>query len=568
MRILILAGAVTAAAVHAPAQLSHTIPLGTATVPGNSSNAFPWGADASTWPGLRLMAVYDSTNFTGGTINFPIIITRLKWRVNDGTTSWTGGTYAASTVSLSTAPIDWTQVTTNFAGNHGPDLATVYSGPVTIAGGTSNGPGIVPPTVVDITLTTPFLYDPAAGDLVIDVDYPGGSNWSGGTAPGQMDVQATGSNAARIFASSMYPVANGTTQNHGPVVEMEYLPSSGYAYFASYGTGCGGGGPPGIYEVFDGQTRVNDLANTGIQLQPVPGAFIAIQGASAIVPATGTPLSLGLNQTVPVTLPWSFPHPTGSTTTLWVCSNGWIALESTTATENVESFGLLRAGPARVCAFWDDFAPGGSGTVHAAADPASNGLFHVTWTNVGENATPSGANTFQATFSQSGSIELKWGVMSAVDGLVGYHPGNGAGDPGQTDISALTALILGDGRDPLSIRAQSGSRPVLGQAFTTRISGIPSGSPIGALVLGVAQFNPGVPLAPVGMPGCSQYASIDATFVWLPTAAPTFSLPLNVPNVPSAAGTALYSQCAVWATGFNPLGIITSNGGTWNLHTQ
>ncbi|MCA8950776.1 MAG: PKD domain-containing protein, partial [Planctomycetes bacterium] len=71
---------------------------------------------------------------------------------------------------------------------------------------------------------------PSQGDLVIDVDYPTGS-FSGGNV-GQMDVQ--NSLAGRVFASSMYPVANGTTANHGPVVEVGYVPASGlYAIFGS-----------------------------------------------------------------------------------------------------------------------------------------------------------------------------------------------------------------------------------------------------------------------------------------------------------------------------------------------
>lgn len=549
------------------AQLTHVIPNGTATVPGNTSNAFPWGSNASTWPGLRLMAVYDSANFTGAAINYPILITRLRWRVNDGTTTWTGGTYAAATVALSTAAVDYTQVTVNFASNHGPDLTTVFNGPVTIAGGASNGIGVLPPWVVDVPLSTPFLYDPSAGDLVIDVDYAGGSNWSGGTAPGQMDVHATGSMSSRIFASSMYPTANGTTLDHGPVVEVTYVPGSGYAYFTSYGTGCGGGGPPGIYELFDGVTRVNDLANSGLQLQPLPGAYIAIRGASPIVPASGSPLGMGINTTVQVSLPWSFPHATGSTNSLWVCSNGWLALQSTTSASAVESVGELRSGPARICAFWDDLNPTGGGTVHAGVDPTNPALYHVTWTNVPENASPGGANTMQISLSQSGAIEIKWGAMSALDGLVGYHPGNGAADPGQRDISALVAEILGDGREPLQLRAQANSRPILGQTFTSVIREIPIGATIGGMVLGVTRFDPGISLTGIGMQGCFQFASVDATFVILPTGS-TFTLPLQIPNAPAFAGQSLFSQAAIWATGFNSLGIISSNGGRWQLDVQ
>jgi PKD repeat protein len=219
----------------ASAQFTHTIPAGTDVAAGNGSNAFPFGSAAAAWPGLRLMAVYDAVNFTGAAqpITGPILISRLKWRANDGTQSWTGGTFTTATIELSTAAVTSTTVTTNFATNHGADRAVVYQGPVTVLPGTGAGAGVVPPYVVDIQLATPFLYDPNQGSLCIDVDYPGAANFVGGSLT-QMDVQSTGSNAARIFASSLYPAANGTTANHGPVVELEYLPPAGlYSAFSA-----------------------------------------------------------------------------------------------------------------------------------------------------------------------------------------------------------------------------------------------------------------------------------------------------------------------------------------------
>src|SRR5262249_28446556 len=126
---------------------------------------------------------------------------------------------------------------TNFATNHGPDLTTVFTGPVTFQAGAGVGVGVPAPWVVDLTLTTPFVYDPGAGDLDIDVDYPGGANFVGGSLP-QMDVQGSPALASRVHASSLYPAANGTTLNHGPVVEVTYVPAVGAATAVPYGTGC------------------------------------------------------------------------------------------------------------------------------------------------------------------------------------------------------------------------------------------------------------------------------------------------------------------------------------------
>src|SRR5215510_14390498 len=94
-------------AASSPAQLTHTIPNGTATRAGNIWDALPWGSSATAWPGARLMAVYGSINFTAATppINTPIVITRLKWRADDRTLSWTGGSFGTASVSLSTAAV-------------------------------------------------------------------------------------------------------------------------------------------------------------------------------------------------------------------------------------------------------------------------------------------------------------------------------------------------------------------------------------------------------------------------------------------------------------------------------
>jgi len=103
---LAIALAVLAAPAHA--QLTVVIPNGCATAAGNTSNAFPWGASASTWPGLRLMCIYDSANFSSQGVTFPVLITRLRWRPNDGVPPYTGGTFAQATVELSTAPMNYT----------------------------------------------------------------------------------------------------------------------------------------------------------------------------------------------------------------------------------------------------------------------------------------------------------------------------------------------------------------------------------------------------------------------------------------------------------------------------
>src|SRR5262245_45928368 len=112
---LLSCAAALSIAVFAPAQLTHTIPNGTATRAGSSFGPYPWGDGFSGTGslGIRVMAVYGSVNFTAATppINRPIVITRLKWRIDESRLSWTSGTFATASIRLSTAALAWHAVT-------------------------------------------------------------------------------------------------------------------------------------------------------------------------------------------------------------------------------------------------------------------------------------------------------------------------------------------------------------------------------------------------------------------------------------------------------------------------
>lgn len=151
--VLHLFAAAAVLAAPATAQFTHVIPNGFASVEANSGNYFPWSSTSTLWAGLRTTSLYDSTNFTNASINFPILVTRLRWRADSTSSAWTGGTFANATVQMATAAVDAMSPSNgSFAANFGPDLATVYAGSVTILPGSSSSPG---PWAVDVALTTP-----------------------------------------------------------------------------------------------------------------------------------------------------------------------------------------------------------------------------------------------------------------------------------------------------------------------------------------------------------------------------------------------------------------------------
>jgi len=84
------------------------IPSAAANVDGNSTTGWPFDVAAG-----RLLYIYDSTHFTGNGVNFPILITQIRYRANAATATWTGST-ATLQADLSTAPIDYTAINATF----------------------------------------------------------------------------------------------------------------------------------------------------------------------------------------------------------------------------------------------------------------------------------------------------------------------------------------------------------------------------------------------------------------------------------------------------------------------
>lgn len=559
MRLHLTLAALVAASASALSQVI-VIPNGTAATAGNSSNAFPWGTSASAWPGLRLMAVYDTSNFTAQSVTGPVLISRLRWRANDAavTTTWTGGTFTTATVRMSTAAVDWSAVTTNFATNHGGDLTTVFTGPVVFQPGAGLGVGVPAPYVVDITLTTPFLYDPSGGDLNIDVDYPGGTNFVGGTLP-QMDVQSGGANASRVYASANYPAANGTTVDYGSVIEVTYAPAVGAATGRPYGAGCYDRAVT-FYETFAGGTF--DLSNTSILMTPTGTGYVVTSGSSNWF--TPVAANLGLtDDSVSAALPLGFTlnYPGGSTSSVYASSNGFVWAQAGGVNGCCAGDpALLVAQGARWCPLWNDLNPGVGGTVTFDVD-APNGAAYLTWTNVPEFGT-SNLNNFQVAFFSTGNVEMRYRACSVMTHVVltGWSPGGGVRNPGSRDISATLPFTTAPDAFPLTLTGSP--RPVIGNTVVLTSTHVPLSSSIGATVLSFTQHNPGLDLSSLGMPGCRQYVNLDSTQLFFPSGG-TGSNSFTIPNNPTYVGVHVYAQSAAFAPGVNPLGVLSSNG--WDM---
>lgn len=231
MRSLFVVAIGCALLAPAVAQSPLTTPNGYAAAEGNTSNAFPWSRGTAS---TRIQFVYDSSHFTSQNVASPIVISQLRFRADAATTAttWAGGSWPNVRVDLATCPVDHLGVTATFAANLGPDLATVYSGVVTVAAGAGNGTGVPGPWYITIPLTTPFVYDPTTGnDLTLDV-YQDGTGWTG-TSRAADHVSATGvpgplcSRVYNTSATALTATTGTVGLNYGVVTEFTFAPAAG-----------------------------------------------------------------------------------------------------------------------------------------------------------------------------------------------------------------------------------------------------------------------------------------------------------------------------------------------------
>lgn len=150
-----------------------------------TGNCYPFGCAYNN----RYQQVYTSGAFSGS-----MVITGLEFfntSYNSYATALNTGLWS---ISLSTTSTDWNTLSSTFASNVGADNKQVFDGDI--------GQAWAYGDTLDITLSTPFVYNPGAGNLLMDVTVsgatdPGGAvyfdatqgksvsrNWSGNISTG------------------------------------------------------------------------------------------------------------------------------------------------------------------------------------------------------------------------------------------------------------------------------------------------------------------------------------------------------------------------------------------------
>lgn len=200
------------------ATLVHAAPV-SVTVPGAwenleagctaCQNAFPFGPLQTASPTMRYQQVYGALEFS--TVAGPFLITDMWFRPDRINGNAFSSTLANVQIHLSTTdkPVNAsTAATANsglslvFAENIGPDETLVHSGALSLSSqDLANGvaPDFSRVFDIGIQFTTPFLFNPDLGNLLLDV-----RNFGGGGAATTLDAASFfGDSVSRVFAPNV-----------------------------------------------------------------------------------------------------------------------------------------------------------------------------------------------------------------------------------------------------------------------------------------------------------------------------------------------------------------------------
>lgn len=341
------------------------------------------------------------------------------------------------------------------------------------------------------------------------------------------------------------------------------------ASVSTYGVGCIRQASA-IYEHFATSPAI-DLSNSAFTYVNAGSNYVVIPAAPNFVAPSATAQNLGLtdDSETTVTLPSALAYPGGSTTTLTIGSNGWTAPISTGAAYDYSpTVAEFLGWTTTAWVAWHDFIPNTTANVWYET---VGGVAYVTWLNViswdgfNNGTTPS---TFQFQFDlATGNVTMVFQSMDTVSlgypgaegWVIGYRRDSSLLDPGSTDLSSgLPAVLYTTDVAPLTLACSSA--PMANTTVQLTTTNIPAGTPFGAVIYGLNQFNPGISLAGFGMPGCFQYNDSLVTMLFFPGGNTSANSPFVVPNAPGLTITAQSAVFAPAAVPTTPVGALASNG--------
>ncbi len=193
-------------AAVALSQSTLVVPNGLGNVEGNSSMSAPFTSSS-----FRYQQVFSASQFSvAGFIN------SIWFRLDGATINNPSLFFGGGSVTLSTIPVGPDGLSAVFADNVGANAVTIFNNGFSFGG--LSQPGAMPQAFRQtFTATTPFFYNPAAGNLLMDIAGAGGQVF----IPGSLDAQFVNGDSVSSVSGTGFGVLNGTPSTLGLVTRFD-----------------------------------------------------------------------------------------------------------------------------------------------------------------------------------------------------------------------------------------------------------------------------------------------------------------------------------------------------------
>ncbi|MBV6491606.1 MAG: PEP-CTERM sorting domain-containing protein [Fimbriimonadaceae bacterium] len=187
------------------------VPNSLAAAEGNSSETLPFYSTGF----MRFQQVYDASQFSA--MSGGAFISAMRFRPD----SVQGAAFSHSTtidVWLSTTAFAPDNLSSTFADNVGADETQVFSGSVALS--SANTGGVPRDFDVVLTFSTPFLYNPANGNLLWEV-----KRYSATTTFHYLDAEDTfGDSISMLWNEPNAQAPTGVARTSGLVTKFDFVP--------------------------------------------------------------------------------------------------------------------------------------------------------------------------------------------------------------------------------------------------------------------------------------------------------------------------------------------------------
>ena len=202
-----------AAAVNSHASFV-VVPGAQASVEGNANNGFPFNIGAFSASSMRYQQGFAASQFSS--LSGPALITQIAFRPDANAGAFVS-TLSSIQINLSTTTANPNALSSTFASNVGADDTVVFGAGALTLSSSFTGPVGGPKNFdIIITLSTPFLYNPANGNLLLDV-----RNFGGGFTA-QFDAEfGSGDGVSRGYFGNVNS-ATGSTDDLGLITRFTF----------------------------------------------------------------------------------------------------------------------------------------------------------------------------------------------------------------------------------------------------------------------------------------------------------------------------------------------------------